>query len=178
LKKIDYDTALKFFLEADKHFNEVKDKELLNGIDNIGRLNLDIAWAYFKLKNIQYLQDAYWRLNKADESFKRAYGENNERLIQLKEGSTPELVMFARLTLLQAVVIFHTGEIERASELFQKAEEMLNTMSVSDQEMIPLLEMGFTPKECRIGMRACGKNAQNAIQWIINRREKIREKTN
>lgn len=122
------------------------------------------------------MYDANWRLSKAEESFAKAYGKNNERLIELKGGSCPELVIFVRLYILQAVVFFHTSAFDKSMELILKAEDILKSMTITEEDILPLIEMGFTPTECRIALRACSKNTQAAAQWIFSRREKIKEK--
>lgn len=38
--------------------------ELLAMVDNYGLLCLDIAWAYFKLQDLQNLQEGSWRLER------------------------------------------------------------------------------------------------------------------
>eukprot|EP01120_Amphizonella_sp_Union-15-10_P000171 TRINITY_DN10208_c0_g1_i1.p2 TRINITY_DN10208_c0_g1~~TRINITY_DN10208_c0_g1_i1.p2 ORF type:complete len:242 (+),score=65.74 TRINITY_DN10208_c0_g1_i1:895-1620(+) len=47
-------------------------------------------------------------------------------------------------------------------------------MSVTEQDVLPLMQMGFEPREIRIGLRATGKNLSVAIQYILNVREKKR----
>lgn len=57
---------------------------LLKTVDNWALLQLDIAWCYLCLQNLQSANDAAARLSKAEESFRESYGENHQRLIALK----------------------------------------------------------------------------------------------
>lgn len=58
--------------------------DLLNRVDNYALLNLDIVWCYLHLQSFHYLSDAEARLKICDETFKRCYGENLERVRALK----------------------------------------------------------------------------------------------
>ena len=53
-------------------------------MDNFALLNLDIAWTYLCLRSISHLNDVEKRLNFCEQSFKKTYGVNLERLIVLK----------------------------------------------------------------------------------------------
>jgi len=66
LKKEEYKIALELLLQANSSFAKCSE-EFINAIDNWALLHLDICWAYFKLKDLNYLKDASWRLNKAKE---------------------------------------------------------------------------------------------------------------
>jgi len=161
---------LEFFLEADKCFVNCA-PDILNLVDNYGLLCLDVAWTYFKLENLEYLKDARWRLEKATECLKKSHGEHQERLVQLKGGACPEFVVYVRLYLLQAIVLVFTKDYDSAKTFLSKAEKHLKDMTVTDEEMLPLLQMGFTTSECRIGLRATSKNPSAATQYILNKRE-------
>lgn len=58
--------------------------QLLSCIDNSALLDLDIVWCYLSLRSVAHLPEAYQRLQRCDESFRKSYGENLERLIALK----------------------------------------------------------------------------------------------
>lgn len=166
--------ALEYFLQADKGFNEC-DPQYLELIDNYGYLNLDIAWTYYQLQDLEYLKEASWRLIKAEECFKRSHGEHQERLIALKGGACPDLVIYVRLYLLKAIVAFHSQSFQVAREFLTKAEDKLSAMNVTPEETLPLLQMGFTPRECKLAMRATGKSIEAAAQYILRMREKNEE---
>jgi hypothetical protein len=52
--------------------------------------NVDILWTYLVLDDVASLREEEWRISRAREILKDAYGENNERLKQVKV-----LVLFA-----------------------------------------------------------------------------------
>jgi len=76
-------------------------------------LFLDIAWTYFLMQNMDHFKDAAWRLDQAEKMLKNSHGPNQERLIAVKGGACPEMVIYARLFLLQAIVAYHSQSTSR-----------------------------------------------------------------
>ena len=68
----------------------------------------DIAWTYFLMQNLDHFKDAAWRIDQAEKMLKNSHGPNQERLIAVKGGACPEMVIYARLFLLQAIVAYHS----------------------------------------------------------------------
>jgi hypothetical protein len=166
----DLRSALDFFLEADKGFNQCE-LQLLNLVDNYALLCLDIAWTYFLMQNLDHFKDAAWRLDQAEKMLKNSHGPNQERLIAVKGGACPEMVIYARLFLLQAIVAYHSQNVMLAKFLLDKAEEKIKTMSVTDAEMAPIIQLGFTAREARIGLRAVNKDQNAAVQYLMGKNE-------
>ncbi|RXN00271.1 NEDD8 ultimate buster 1 [Acipenser ruthenus] len=84
LKKKDYETSLCLLLQADEQFSKCG-PQLLNTVDNYAVLQLDIVWCYRALENLDYLENAKERLQKAESCFLKCYGEEQTRLLQIKE---------------------------------------------------------------------------------------------
>lgn len=175
LAKDKFDTALEYFLAADKAFNRCTPR-LIEAIDNPGFLSLDIAWCYFMLQKIELLKDAAWRLARASQFFDQSYGPLQERLITLKGGACPEMVVYVRLYLLEAIVSFHGGNRERAAQFIIQCEQKLQDMSLDPNDVTTLEGLGFTTRESRISLRAANKNVTAAVEYAMSSRESLKQR--
>ena len=70
-------------LEAEKEFSQCR-SELLKMVDNYAILSLDIAWCYLAVNAVSELPEADRKLAECEETFKKSYGNNMERLATLK----------------------------------------------------------------------------------------------
>ncbi|XP_065364111.1 NEDD8 ultimate buster 1-like [Calliphora vicina] len=174
MKREHYDEALVLLLEADEKFITCNSK-FLEAVDNYALVNLDIVWCYLCLKNVTQLPDAQRRLELCDKSFRRSYGDNLQRLITLKGNACPEKALIMRLHLLQGVVLFHQNRRNEAYEKFVTAETELGSLKVDDTLVVALVEMGYEPFEARLALRSCSGNVEQAINFIHERKEKLKE---
>jgi len=132
---------------------------------------LDLTWCYFKMKDVSFKKDAEWRLKTAQNGLERSHGKNYERLVLLKGTAGPDLVLWARLYLLQGILAFHSNKTITAHQCFSKADEVLQMLHVDENQMVELMGMGFTESESRLALRANYKDIQGAASWILKRRE-------
>ncbi|KAL6077187.1 positive regulation of proteasomal ubiquitin-dependent protein catabolic process [Balamuthia mandrillaris] len=176
LRTGDVKTALDLFLRADKEGFAKCSPDILSAVDNYGLLCLDIAWSYFLLQDMENLKEAKWRLQKAADCLEKSYGRDLERVRLLKGGNAgAELVLFVRLHLLEGIAAFHNGDISVAERAFNEAEKKLNILAINDEELVALVGMGFSDKEARIALRACGRDQDRAVTYIFTKREEKRQ---
>lgn len=174
MKRNQYDEALILLLEADEKFITCNSK-FLESVDNYALVNLDIVWCYLCLKNLNQLPEAQRRLEICEKSFRRSYGHDLSRLINLKGDSCPERALIMRLHLLQGVLLFHQNRRNEAYEKLLLAESELRNLKVDESTLEQLVEMGFDVTEARIGLRACKGDLTEAINFIQNRKTKLNE---
>eukprot|EP01102_Stenamoeba_stenopodia_P007009 TRINITY_DN1956_c0_g1_i1.p1 TRINITY_DN1956_c0_g1~~TRINITY_DN1956_c0_g1_i1.p1 ORF type:complete len:433 (-),score=121.98 TRINITY_DN1956_c0_g1_i1:709-1905(-) len=168
--------ALELLVQADKEgFSKVA-PQFLEVVDNYGLLCLDIAWAYFKLKDPGFLNDAVQRLSTARRCLEKAYGKDLERLVAIKGPDCTERVLYLRLEVLEGVLAYHYGNLPLAERHFEEAERQLNLYKVTYDDLLPLFAMGFGEKESRRAMRACGKDVTRASMYIFQKREEEQQK--
>ncbi|XP_043653597.1 NEDD8 ultimate buster 1 [Drosophila teissieri] len=172
--KENFDEALLLLLECDELFSLCNSK-LLETVDNYALINLDIVWCYLRLKNITQLTDAQRRLDICERGFFRSYGEQFMRLYAMKGPSCPERALIMRLHLLQGVLFFHQNRRDEAYEKLEEATKDFNELKVNDTELTTLVEMGYEESDARLALRSCAGQVDRAIQFIQERREKIRE---
>lgn len=170
LKRKEPSLALVYLLEADEEFKKCC-SDILDYVDNYALLCLDIVWCYLRLQNISSLPDAELRLRKCEESFKKSYGPNLERLRVVKGGTGKEQALLVRLHLLQAVLAFHQAKNQICLQKLQQVESELSRLQVDKDCMTQVMAMGFSAAEARLGLRVSGNNVTRALAHIIEQRE-------
>mmetsp|Transcript_7171 Transcript_7171/g.8931 ORF Transcript_7171/g.8931 Transcript_7171/m.8931 type:complete len:717 (+) Transcript_7171:120-2270(+) len=130
------DSSLLFFLEADSEWSNAQGLESWKGkVDNYGLLQLDIAWIYLKMGNLDSLPDALRRLEVAEKSLQKQVNSNflTLALVQADMGNPvpPISAIFVRLFLLQGVALkYSTGESDKSKERLDWAYALCRQLRV------------------------------------------------
>lgn len=174
MKKRNHSAALTHLLEADEQFNKCN-SALLRTVDNYAVLQLDVVWCYQALQQLECLNDARQRLERAEDCFQRCYGEHQSRLQQIKGHTGGEDVLFLRLYLLQSLLAYHDGNKNQALNKLSKVEELLGQLCLDPDKMLQLMTLGFSEQEARLGLRACRGDVNEAEQLISQRKKEKKE---
>nr|XP_043907742.1 NEDD8 ultimate buster 1 [Solea senegalensis] len=174
MKKKQYDSALCHLLKADQQFS-VCDSSLLRCVDNFAVLQLDIVWCYRALEALSCLDDGRTRLQRAEDGFCQCYGQQRERLLLIQGNTGREEVLFLRLYLLQCLLFYIEGNDAQAQHQLTKVESLFARLCLDSDKMAQLMALGFTEREARLGLRACGGDLQEAAAHITNRRQEREE---
>uniref|UniRef100_A0A673G4Z6 Negative regulator of ubiquitin-like proteins 1 n=1 Tax=Sinocyclocheilus rhinocerous TaxID=307959 RepID=A0A673G4Z6_9TELE len=171
MKKRNHSAALTHLLQADEQFNKCN-SALLRTVDNYAVLQLDVVWCYQALQQLDCLNDARQRLERAEDCFKRCYGEQQSRLQQIKGHTGGEDVLFLRLYLLQSLLAYHDGNKKQALNKLRNVEELLGQLCLDPEKMLQLRTLGRSRKEARLGLRACRGDVE-AAERLISQRKKV-----
>lgn len=123
------------------------------------------------IQSISQLPEAEKRLYICEKSFKKSYGDNLDRVVQLKGNAANEQALFMRLHLLMAVVMFHQNRRNESRVMLQMAESELSRLKVSDASLNLLVDMGYEVAESRIALRATQGVVEHAVTHIVNQRK-------
>lgn len=178
MKRKEYETALSYLLLADEQFCKCG-SALLNTVDNYAVLQLDIVWCYRALEALSCLEDGKQRLQKAEDCFLKCYGEQQERLQQIKVNTGGEEVLFLRLYLLQSLLAYLDHKNDQADSKLKKAQDLYSHLCLDPDKMNLLMGMGFSEQDARLGLRACRGDMQKAVEHItqrISERDDIKKK--
>ncbi|XP_007233945.3 NEDD8 ultimate buster 1 [Astyanax mexicanus] len=178
MKRKEYDTALSYLFLADEQFRKCG-SDLLNTVDNYAVLQLDIVWCYRALKALSHLDDGKQRLQKAEDCFLKCYGEQQQRLRQIKGNTGGEEVLFLRLYLLQSLLAYLDNRNDQADRKLKQAQDLYSHLCLDPEKMNQLMGMGFSEQDTRLGLRACRGDINKAALHITQRiqeRDEIKKK--
>ncbi|KAG5268860.1 hypothetical protein AALO_G00217290 [Alosa alosa] len=170
MKRRQHEAALCYLLQADTEFSKCG-STLLNTVDNYAVLQLDVVWCYQALDALDCLADSKSRLQRAEDCFLKCYGEQQQRLLQIKGSSGGEEVLFLRLYLLQTLLAYYEGKDNLARERLNKVEDLFKRLRLDTDKLEMLIAMGFTDQEARLGLRACHGDVSRAAEHISQRRK-------
>ncbi|KAM6339064.1 NEDD8 ultimate buster 1 isoform 3-T3 [Podargus strigoides] len=194
MKKKEYEIALPYLLDADKHFCECS-TELLNTVDNYAVLQLDIVWCYFRLEQLDCLDDAEKKLSTAHRCFQRCYGENHERLIDIKASHLYEelsidpdkvdrlsLLGFSEQEARLALRACH-GNVEHAANLITNRREEKAQIRREErakrrqrlEDVNTLKSMGYSERAAQVALHNTQGNLDQAFKFILDNPELLLE---
>ncbi|XP_043082335.1 NEDD8 ultimate buster 1 isoform X1 [Puntigrus tetrazona] len=174
MKKRNHSAALSHLAQADEQFNKCN-SALLKTVDNYAVLQLDVVWCYQALQQLDFLNDARQRLERAEDCFKRCYGEQQSRLQQIKGHTGGEDVLFLRLYLLQSLLAYHDGNKNQALNKLRNVDELYGQLRLDPEKMLQLMALGFSEQEARLGLRACRGDVEEAERLISQRKKEKKE---
>ncbi|XP_029385081.1 NEDD8 ultimate buster 1 [Echeneis naucrates] len=174
MKRKQYDDALCHLLQADQQFRKC-DSALLTSVDNYAVLQLDIVWCYRALEALSCLDDGRSRLQRAEDCFLQCYGQQRERLRMIKGNTGREEVLFLRLYLLQSLLSYLEGNDAQAQQKLSKVEDLYDRLCLDSEKMAQLMDLGFSEREARLGLRACHGDLEGAANHITSCRQEREE---
>ncbi|KAL9267002.1 NEDD8 ultimate buster 1-like protein [Drosera capensis] len=105
------------------------DSKLIERVDNVSILQTDIVWCYFMLRDISLLSAAGIHLAKARKEIELAHGKDASSVSLLQGGSSPELALYLRLDLLEGIVAYYGGHLEKSRQLLTSARMKLSKLA-------------------------------------------------
>ncbi|CAI0388926.1 unnamed protein product [Linum tenue] len=169
MKRGKFRDALEVLNMAEESFS-LGDPKTVERVDNIAMLQMDMVWCYFMLKDIACLSVAGVRLDKARDGFERAHGKDASRLKLLQAGNSSELAVYLRLELLEAVVAYHSGQLEKSRRYLISAQTKFKRLQVSDEVLSVVMGMGFEENEAKRALRINNQDAERAVDFLVEER--------
>ncbi|XP_058753439.1 uncharacterized protein LOC131626621 [Vicia villosa] len=175
IKGGNYKDALEVLTMGEEAFS-ICDPKVIELIDNVPILQIDMVWCYFMLRDIRWLSDAGKRLEMARAGIGRAHGKDSLRLRLLQGGRYPELALHLRLELLEGVVAFHTGQLEKSSQALASAKVKFVQLQVPDEALSLVMSMGYNQRNAKRALRMNNQDVGGAIDFLVEEKAKKLQK--
>ncbi|KAJ1385875.1 Ubiquitin-like domain superfamily [Sesbania bispinosa] len=163
--------ALEVLTMAEEAFS-LCDPKLLELIDNVPIMQINMVWCYFMLRDISWLSEAGKRLEMAREGLERSHGKDSLRLRLLQGGRYPELALHLRLELLEGVVAYHSGRLDKSRAALTSAKVKFVQLQVSDEALSFVMSMGFKERHAKRALRMNNQDVGAAIDFLIEEKAK------
>ncbi|MBA0795940.1 hypothetical protein Gohar_006760, partial [Gossypium harknessii] len=150
--------------------------ELKKFIDNVPILQIDMVWCYFLLRDISWLSVAGIRLEKAREGLERCHGKDFSRVRLLQAGCQPELALHMRLELLEGVVAYHNGQLDKSKKALTSAQAKFSQLQVPDEALSHVMSMGFKERDARRALRMNNQDIGRAVDFLFEEKAKRKQK--
>ncbi|KAK6131873.1 hypothetical protein DH2020_034396 [Rehmannia glutinosa] len=139
-------------------------------------LQIDMVWCYFMLRDISWLSVAGIRLAKAREGIERAHGKESTRLRILQGGRYPELALHLRMELLEGVVAYHSGQLQKSKDTLTSAQAKYFQLQVPDEALSLLMSMGYKEREAKRALRMNNMDVGSAVDFLVEEKAKKAQK--
>lgn len=175
IRKGNYKDALEVLTMGEESFS-ICDPKVIELIDNVPILQIDMVWCYFMLRDIRWLSDAGKRLEMARAGIERAHGKDSLRLRLLQGGRYPEVALHLRLELLEGVVAFHSGQLEKSRQALASAKAKFVQLQVPDEALSLVMSMGYTQRDAKRALRMNNQDVGGAIDFLVEEKAKKMQK--
>ncbi|KAL8488452.1 hypothetical protein ACS0TY_024196 [Phlomoides rotata] len=170
MRREQYRDALEVLTMGEEAFS-LCDPKLIEMVDNVSILQIDMVWCYLMLRDISWLSVAGIRLAKAREGIERAHGKESSRLRVLQGGRYPELALYLRIELLEGVVAYHSGQLQKSKDALISARARYFQLQIPDETLSLLMSMGYKEDESKRALRM-NLDVASAIDFLIEEKEK------
>ncbi|XP_071742216.1 uncharacterized protein [Rutidosis leptorrhynchoides] len=171
VKNKKYDDALEILTMGEEAFS-LCDSSVVQLIDNFPILQIDMVWCYFMLKDISKLSVAGKRLQEARIGIERSHGKESTRLRLLHGNAHPELALHLRLELLEGIVAYHSGDLEKAKKSLSSARDRYLQLQVPDEALSMLMGMGYKEQSAKRALRMNHQDPERAVNFLIEENAK------
>ncbi|KAL1326273.1 hypothetical protein AAHE18_13G216700 [Arachis hypogaea] len=175
IKQGNYKDALEVLSMGEESFS-LCDPKVIELIDNVPILQIDMVWCYFMIRDIRWLSDAGKRLEMARVGIERAHGKDSFRLRLLQGGRYPELALHLRLELLEGVVTYHSGQLDKSRKALDSAKAKFNQLQVPDEALSFLMSMGYKERDAKRALRMNNQDVGSAIDFLAEETTKKLQK--
>ncbi|XP_023734001.1 uncharacterized protein LOC111881843 [Lactuca sativa] len=175
VKNRKYEDAVEVLAMGEEAFS-LCDSKVVELIDNVPILQIDMVWCYFMLKDISKLSVAGKRLEEARKGIERSHGKESTRLRLLHGNSHPELALHLRLELLEGIVAYHSGDLEKAKKSLNSARGKYLKLQVPDEELSILMGMGYGEKAAKRALRMNNQDVERAVNFLVEEKAKKQQK--
>ncbi|KAK6156555.1 hypothetical protein DH2020_010803 [Rehmannia glutinosa] len=173
IRREQYRDALEVLTMGEEAFSLCNPK-LIEMVDNVPILQIDMVWCYFMLRDISWLSVAGIRLAKAREGIERAHGKESTRLRILQGGRYPELALHLRMELLEGVVAYHSGQLQKSKDTLTSAQAKY--FQVPDETLSLLMSMGYKEREAKRALRMNNMDVGSAVDFLVEEKAKKAQK--
>ncbi|CAH9103022.1 unnamed protein product [Cuscuta epithymum] len=175
IRKQQFKEALEVLTMGEEAFALCNPK-VIEMVDNVAILQIDLVWCYYMLQDIKWLLDAGARLAKAREGLERAHGKEASRVRLLQSGRYPEIALHVRMELLEGVVAYHCGQLEKSRRSLSSAQAKYIQLQIPDEALSLIMGMGYKERDAKKALRMNNQDVQSAVNFLIEEREKAARK--